>query len=43
MEWAKTNAHRGFVASWLQFGAPSGPFLANIAVLFSAGFRATSS
>jgi MFS family permease len=34
MEWAKTNAHRGFVASWPQFGAPAGLFLANIAVLF---------
>src|SRR5713101_857759 len=34
MEWARTNAHRGFVASWPQFGAPAGLFLANIAVLF---------
>jgi MFS family permease len=34
MEWAKTNAHRGFIASWPQFGAPAGLFLANIAVLF---------
>jgi MFS family permease len=33
MEWAKTNAHRGFIASWPQFGAPAGLFLANIAVL----------
>jgi MFS family permease len=34
MEWAKTNANRGFIASWPQFGAPAGLFLANIAVLF---------
>ncbi|MBV8120040.1 MAG: MHS family MFS transporter [Alphaproteobacteria bacterium] len=37
MEWARTSAHRGFVASWPQFGVPSGLFLANLAVLaFSA-------
>ena len=37
MEWAKTNAHRGFIASWPQFGVPAGLFLANLAVLaFSA-------
>ena len=34
MEWAKTNKHRGFIASWPQFGAPAGLFLANSAVLF---------
>lgn len=33
MEWAKTNRHRGFVASWPQFGVPCGLFLANLAVL----------
>ncbi|MDD5248955.1 MAG: MFS transporter [Rhodocyclaceae bacterium] len=33
MEWARTNAHRGFVASWPQFGVPAGLFLANLAVL----------
>jgi len=33
MEWAKTNAHRGFIASWPQFGVPAGLFLANLAVL----------
>ena len=33
MEWARTNRHRGFVASWPQFGVPSGLFLANLAVL----------
>jgi MFS family permease len=33
MEWARTNAHRGFIASWPQFGAPAGLCLANLAVL----------
>ncbi|HMA72316.1 MAG TPA: MFS transporter [Xanthobacteraceae bacterium] len=33
MEWARTNAHRGFIASWPQFGVPCGLFLANLAVL----------
>src|SRR5262245_54303357 len=37
MEWARTNAHRGFIASCPQLGAPCGLFLANLAVLaFSA-------
>src|SRR6202043_1009868 len=37
MEWARTNANRGFIASWPQFGAPAELFLANVAVLvFSA-------
>jgi MFS family permease len=37
MEWARTSAHRGFIASWPQFGVPAGLFLANLAVLaFSA-------
>jgi MFS family permease len=34
MEWAQTNKNRGFIASWPQFGAPAGLFLANLAVLF---------
>jgi MFS family permease len=34
MEWARTNKNRGFIASWPQFGAPAGLFLANVAVLF---------
>src|SRR6266404_1888893 len=33
MEWARTSAHRGFIASWPQFGVPSGLFLANFAAL----------
>jgi len=37
MEWAKTNAHRGFITSWPQWGGPAGLFLANLIVLvFSA-------
>jgi MFS family permease len=34
MEWARTNANRGFISSWPQFGAPCGLALANLAVLF---------
>jgi MFS family permease len=37
MEWAQTNKHRGFIASWPQFGVPMGLFLANLAVL-ACGF-----
>ena len=33
MEWAQTNRHRGFIASWPQFGVPCGLFLSNLAVL----------
>jgi metabolite-proton symporter len=33
MEWARTADHRGFIASWPQFGVPAGLFLANLAVL----------
>jgi MFS family permease len=37
MEWARTNAHRGFIASWPQFAGAAGNILANLAVLvFSA-------
>src|SRR6185312_9818848 len=37
MEWSRTHGHRGLVASWPQFGVPSGLFLSNLAVLaFSA-------
>lgn len=39
MEWARSNQHRGFIASWPQFGVPAGLFLANLAVL---GFSALS-
>ena len=33
MEWCKSDASRGFIASWPQFGVPCGLFLANLAVL----------
>jgi MFS family permease len=33
MEWARSNANRGFLAAWPQFGAPAGFFLANLGVL----------
>lgn len=37
MEWAQSNSHRGYIASWPQFGVPAGLFLSNLAVLaFSA-------
>ena len=37
MEWARTNAHRGFITSWPQWGGPAGLFFADLAVLvFSA-------
>ncbi len=39
MEWARTDANRGFIASWPQFGAPAGLALANLALL---GFSALS-
>jgi len=40
MEWARTNAHRGFVASWPQFGVPAGLFAANLAVLILSAISA---
>jgi MFS family permease len=37
MEWSRTHTSRGLIASWPQFGVPSGLFLSNLAVLaFSA-------
>ncbi len=37
MEWARSHGSRGLVASWPQFGVPSGLFLSNLAILaFSA-------
>jgi metabolite-proton symporter len=36
MEWAQSNRHRGFIASWPQFGVPAGLFLSNLAVLASS-------
>src|SRR5258708_24346687 len=37
MEWSRGHGNRGLVASWPQFGVPSGLFLSNLAILgFSA-------
>ena len=37
MEWARTDAHRGFITAWPQWGGPAGLFVANIMLLiFSA-------
>jgi metabolite-proton symporter len=37
MEWARHNNHRGFLASWPQFGVPAGLLLSTAAIaLFSA-------
>jgi MFS family permease len=33
MEWARSTKHRGFIASWPQFGVPAGLFSANLVVL----------
>jgi MFS family permease len=38
MEWAKTNAHRGFITAWPQWGAPAGLFIANLVVLLFSAF-----
>ncbi|HXT79235.1 MAG TPA: MFS transporter, partial [Acetobacteraceae bacterium] len=33
MEWARTHGSRGLVASWPQFGVPSGLFISNLVIL----------
>jgi MFS family permease len=33
MEWSRSSGQRGLVASWPQFGVPSGLFLANLSIL----------
>src|SRR5579863_7649160 len=33
MEWARSHGNRGLIASWPQFGVPSGLFISNLAVL----------
>src|SRR5262245_3922023 len=37
MEWARTSSHRGFIASWPQFGVPLGLFLSYLAVFPCSG------
>jgi MFS family permease len=39
MEWARSHGSRGLIASWPQFGVPTGLFLANLVIL---GFSAWS-
>jgi MFS family permease len=41
MEWAQSNRHRGFIASWPQFGVPAGLFLATLAVLAASAISGT--
>src|SRR5271170_5777704 len=41
MEWAQSNQHRGFIASWPQFGVAAGLFLANLAVLGASAISGT--
>ena len=43
MEWAKTNAHRGFITSWPQWGGPAGLFVAKSWCCCSARSPAISS
>ena len=38
MEWSKGHSSRGLVASWPQFGVPSGLFLSNLVVLIVSGW-----
>src|SRR5271163_1442969 len=38
MEWSRGHGSRGLVASWPQFGVPSGLFLANLAILGSSAW-----
>jgi len=38
MEWARSHGSRGLVASWPQFGVPSGLFLSNLAILAFSGW-----
>jgi MFS family permease len=42
MEWARSNRHRGFIASWPQFGVPAGLFLSNLAVLACSAWSGDS-
>ena len=43
MEWARTNKHRGFIASWPQLGGPADSCWPTSRCLCSAAFPATSS
>ena len=41
MEWSRGHKRRGLVASWPQFGVPSGLFLANLAILAFSSWSGT--
>jgi MFS family permease len=38
MEWARGHGNRGLIASWPQFGVPSGLFLSNLVILVVSGW-----
>jgi metabolite-proton symporter len=38
MEWARGHGNRGLIASWPQFGVPSGLFLSNLMILVVSGW-----
>jgi metabolite-proton symporter len=41
MEWARGHGNRGLVASWPQFGVPSGLFLSNLVILAVSAWLGT--
>jgi MFS family permease len=41
MEWARGHGNRGLIASWPQFGVPSGLFLSNLVILVVSGWSGT--
>ncbi len=43
MEWARTNAHRGFITSWPQLGGSAGALLANTTSSWSGTGRCSVS
>src|SRR6204780_2462002 len=42
MEWSRSHNQRGLVASWPQFGVPSGLFLSNLAILAVSNWTGTA-
>jgi metabolite-proton symporter len=42
MEWSRTHGSRGLVASWPQFGVPSGLFLSNLVILIVSAASGSS-
>src|SRR5271156_1033124 len=41
MEWSRSHGSRGLVASWPQFGVPSGLFLSNLVILAASAIWGT--